>query len=146
MTNIFKTDADIWVIPVNCVGVLGAGLAKQFRDRRPKEAYKYYQYCEAKVLALGNPTFIRTSDKFPKCICLFPTKNHWREKSKLDSIELGLIQVRGNITYRIKEGLDEEPVSIAVPKLGCGLGGLNWSDVKPLIERELGEFDLKLME
>ena len=109
--DIFSIDADALVNPVNCMGQWNAGLAKQFRQRYPK--------MPTPKLKIGELYVYRYFDLY---IVNLPTKNDWRNKSKLEYIEAGLISLA-------KLEFD----SIAIPKLGCGLGGLSWLDVKPLI-------------
>lgn len=122
--NIFDSGCDALVNPVNCVGVMGAGLAAQFKERYP-DAYSIYRRdCFNKLVRLGEMHIVWTQGKH---IIHFPTKYHWRDKSKLEDIEAGL----EDLTNRLPES---NITSIAVPALGCGLGGLKWGDVRPLIE------------
>lgn len=119
--NIFDSEMEALVNPVNCVGVMGAGLAKQFRERFPENYEIYRSYCNREIL---KPGFCFAVLENGKWIINFPTKNHWKDKSKIEWVEEGLLFVKNNF-----------PFSIAFPKLGCGLGGLNWWEVKPLIEK-----------
>lgn len=113
------------VNPVNCVGVMGAGLALQFKLRYP-EMFDWYQAgCRNGDVRIGSVGLWQAGDS-PYIITL-PTKQHWRDKSKLEDIQTGLDSMVHSIGP-MKLG------TIAIPALGCGLGGLNWHDVKPLIE------------
>ena len=133
--NILDDDADALVNPVNCVGVMGAGLAKQFAERWPEIVEGYTAICADGTLRIGGNAIMRRNDG--KRVILFPTKQHWRDKSRLGDISTGLHNLKPILaTFRPFIG------SIAVPALGCGLGGLRWSDVKPLIQTHLGPLDL----
>lgn len=155
--NLFQSSAEALVNPVNCVGVMGKGLALQFKERFPNNFDIYKDVCDRNGLRLGQVLVCDYSSKrvaatswgdvipcgdgtrvLPRCIINFPTKGHWRDKSELRHIEAGLV----SLAQCIK---DEGIHSIAVPSLGCGLGGLNWYDVRPLIERELGGLDARVL-
>lgn len=123
--NIFDSPAEVLVNPVNCVGTMGAGLARQFRERFHENYKRYLIECGHGRLLPGGVFWF---DEAGKEIANFPTKYHWRDFSKLGDIKSGLDDLVAKIAIR---GVR----SIAIPALGCGLGGLNWSDVKPLIER-----------
>lgn len=130
--NIFESSAQVIVNPVNCVGVMGAGLAKQFKERYPRMFAKYQSCCMAKLLEPGKLMLCKESDKW---ILLFPTKNHWKDRSELIYIKQGLNKLVAEYQLR---GIK----SIAIPKIGCGLGGLNWEEVKPLIIERLSSCDM----
>lgn len=119
--NILESQVDAIVIPVNTVGVPGAGLAKQAADRYPEMVIKYREYCARCILQPGSPQVITE----PRKMILFPTKIHWKDKSNIRWI------IDGLDTLRKQDGMF---TSIAIPPIGCGLGGLNWADVKPEIE------------
>lgn len=132
--DIFKVDADVIVNPVNCVGVMGAGLALAFKNKYPRMFKKYQELCKSKELVIGNPVMSYQERK----ILLFPTKNHWKDKSRLEEIDLGLktfVEEYGN--YNIK--------SIAFPALGCGLGGLRVEDVKELFVKHFEDKSLEVI-
>jgi O-acetyl-ADP-ribose deacetylase (regulator of RNase III) len=131
--DILAGDADAVVNTVNCVGVMGAGLALQFKNAYPENFRAYKRACDAKLLEPGGlQIFDRGSLEPPHYIVNFATKGHWKGKSRLADIRKGLVALRDHIiTYKIG--------SIAVPPLGCGLGGLDWSEVLPLIEATLGD-------
>lgn len=123
-----QDDVDAIVNTVNCVGVMGKGIALQFRNKWPENNRAYEAACKAGEVRLGR-MFVFDSGGLvrPNYIINFPTKNHWRGKSSLESIREGLKDLVEQVKrLRIR--------SIAVPPLGCGNGGLEWSDVRPLIE------------
>lgn len=128
--NLFNDDAVAYVNPVNCVGVMGGGIAKQFKDEFPSVFPEYAKACKRGEIRLGEVYVVRRTRKNPEYIIHFPTKHHWRDASSLDVIEQGLISLVETI-----EQYDLE--SVAVPALGCGLGGLSWDDVKPLMQQYL---------
>jgi O-acetyl-ADP-ribose deacetylase (regulator of RNase III) len=121
-------DATMVVIPTNCLGVMGAGLAKQAADRF--EGLRVKQYDERRIIRMGTPRIY--VEYHPMVVCL-PTKFDWRLPSKIEYVRDGLYFLRGHL-QQVKA-----PQVVAVPALGCGLGGLAWTDVKPLIERYLGD-------
>lgn len=125
--NIFDSPAQVIVNTVNTVGVMGKGIALEFKKRYPEMFEKYKIACEKKLLAIGKLMLISAPDHM---ILLFPTKENWRFPSKLSYIEKGLIQFCNNYAQR---GI----TSIAFPKLGCGNGELAWEEVKPLMEKYL---------
>ena len=117
------------VNPVNTVGVMGKGLAKSFREELGEEYFKAYcADCRTRRLQIGRLTVWRPKGHF--WVLNFPTKRHWRDPSQLDSIEAGLLRFASTCALA---GI----TSAAFPKLGCGNGGLNWSDVGPLLKRYL---------
>jgi O-acetyl-ADP-ribose deacetylase (regulator of RNase III) len=130
--DLLKAPAEALVNPVNCVGVMGAGLARQFRDAYPHNCTAYQAACRSGEVRTGR-MFVRESGPGP-LIINFPTKAHWRQPSVLADIAEGLRDLRQVIS-------DYDLRSIAVPALGCGLGGLKWDDVRPLIEAHLGDLD-----
>ncbi|MEQ8557669.1 MAG: macro domain-containing protein [Henriciella sp.] len=125
--DILKSDAEALVNTVNCVGVMGRGIALQFKKRFPENFKAYEQACELDEVQPGRMFVYETRTlTTPRFIVNFPTKRHWRGKSRLEDIELGLhALVREIETRHIK--------SIAIPPLGSGLGGLDWPTVKSLI-------------
>ena len=124
--NILESDATVLVNPVNCVGVSGAGLALQFKQAFPMNHELYAQCCKDGKVAPGFPLTTHDRDS-GKVIYNFPTKRHWKDKAQLQDILSGLFQLAVDIKY------SEEYQFIAMPKIGCGLGGLNWSNVRPWI-------------
>lgn len=127
--NLLNSDATVLVNTVNLVGASGAGLARQFRDRYPGLHAPYQEACRTGLLAPGQCWSWAAPDG--KIVLCFPTKRHWRDKSLLADVEAGLIDLRQRLIRR--------PLAIAVPPLGCGLGGLRWADVRILIEAQLGD-------
>lgn len=125
--NLLDSPAQTLVNTVNTVGVMGKGIALQFRERYPKMYERYRECCQAKALDIGKLQLYRTAEHW---ILNFPTKRHWRRPSKLEWIELGLQKFVA--TYA-----DKGITSVAFPMLGCGNGDLDWADVKPLMERYL---------
>jgi O-acetyl-ADP-ribose deacetylase (regulator of RNase III) len=130
--DLLKADVDALVNTVNTVGVMGKGVALQFRQAFPRNYEAYRRACEQDSVKLGR-MFVFDAGQLvrPRYIINFPTKKHWKSKSRLEDIEAGLVDL-----VRVIEELDIK--SIAVPPLGAGSGGLNWSDVRPRIEKALG--------
>lgn len=130
--DFFDFDADIRINTVNCVGVMGAGVALAFKKKYPEMFREYTRQCKEKEIAPGKPTVWKQGDMFSKGIEIinFPTKNHWRNPSEYEYIEDGLIWLSNYL--KNKEGL-----TITLPALGCGHGGLDWGEVKRLIRKYL---------
>lgn len=128
---------------VNCVGVMGKGLALQFKQKFPENFKQYAIACKAGEVKPGRMFVVATgSDTNPKFLINFPTKRHWKDQSRIDDIKSGLVAL-------VAETKTSKIASLAIPPLGCGLGGLNWSDVKPLIEEafsDLPEVDVLIFE
>lgn len=129
--NIFDSDVQALVNTVNCVGVMGRGIALQFKNRFPANFKAYEQACKNQEVMVGKMfVFINNELLSPQFIINFPTKRHWRGKSRLEDIEAGLDDLIKVIQqYDIK--------SIAIPPLGAGLGGLDWQTVRQKIEAKL---------
>jgi len=125
--NILNSTAEALVNPVNCIGVMGAGLAKQFKDKFPKNFIAYKQACKDGNVSIGK-CFIYKEDKY---IINFPTKDDWKNPSTYEYIKEGLESLAQLITTN---GI----TSIAIPKIGCGLGGLSWDEVHSQIISTLG--------
>jgi O-acetyl-ADP-ribose deacetylase (regulator of RNase III) len=126
--NLLEADAEALVNTVNCVGVMGKGLALQFKKAYPENFEEYQLACQADEVKPGQ-MFIVPTGRFdnPRFIINFPTKRHWRNPSQLGDIKIGLdalVETVKQLNIR----------SIAIPPLGCGNGGLDWSEVAPLIE------------
>ena len=130
--DIFRLRVEALVNPVNCHGVMGRGLALQFRSAYPECFPPYREACIDGRLRPGRVLFAPTGYDTPEWVIHFPTKRHWRDKSLPRDIDEGLRDVAFAIRHR-------RLASIAVPPLGCGLGGLSRTAVRPLIERHLGE-------
>lgn len=131
--DILKAEAEALVNTVNCVGVMGRGIALQFKKEFPDNFTAYQAACERKELEPGKMLVVDLRQlQFPRFVINFPTKRHWRGKSRLEDIERGLATLVDEVRSR---GI----TSIAIPPLGCGLGGLAWSTVRPMIERAFEE-------
>lgn len=131
--DLLRADVEALVNTVNTVGVMGKGIALQFKQAFPDNYSAYEAACKRGEVQLGKMfVFHRNTFSNPRVIVNFPTKKHWREKSKLKEIESGL---RALIQFVKSEKIR----SIAVPPLGCGYGGLDWNDVRPLIEQAFAE-------
>lgn len=129
--NLFESQAIALVNTVNCAGVMGKGIAYQFRRAFPAYHDDYVRRCRRHDVRLGEVYAFEDGNKI---IVTFPTKNHWKSKSRLEDIDAGLKSL-GSLIAMTKIG------SIAVPPLGCGNGGLAWQDVRPLITRHLGALE-----
>ena len=126
--DMFSSDAQTLVNTVNCVGVMGKGVALIFKERFPEMFQDYARRCARKAVKLGEPYVYE--DKSGVKILNFPTKDHWRSASRLSDIEMGL--------KHLAEHYEDWGIeSMAMPPLGCGNGGLDWSEVGPLIYQNL---------
>lgn len=134
-TNIFESNAHVLVNTVNTVGVMGKGLAKEFKRLYPNMFDSYQRYCESGHLITGKLQLFRTTNKW---LLNFPTKQNWRDSSKLEYIESGL--------QKFVESYEKQGVkSISFPMLGCGNGGLDWElQVKPLMEKYLKRLPIEI--
>lgn len=135
--DILQADAELIYIPVNRVGVMGAGLAKQFRDEYPELYAEYKGICDdtdwlhnqsmTMVFVAESPMFV-----------MFPTKNHWKDQSNLQEIE-GMLEFQFNELHMTHFNLDDASgfgvQTVAIPPLGAGLGGLDSNEVLDMIER-----------
>jgi O-acetyl-ADP-ribose deacetylase (regulator of RNase III) len=142
-TNLFDQEVDALVNTVNTVGIMGKGIAFQFKERFPLNFKLYQAACKSGEIEIGKPLLTRTGEiSSPKYIINFPTKKDWRENSKLEYIQKGLV--------RLMEQIKENNIqSIALPPLGCGNGGLDWRIVKPILEdafQEVKNLDIRIIE
>lgn len=129
--DILASDAEALVNTVNCEGVMGKGLALQFRRRYAQMNRDYVRVCREGNLRPGQLHSYREGGRL---IINFPTKDKWRNPSRMQYIEDGL--------QALKMLIEEENVrSIAIPPLGCGLGGLSWDAVRPMILQKLADID-----
>ena len=126
--DLFATQAQTRVNTVNCVGIMGKGVAQEFKKRYPAMFEDYAERCARKQVRLGEPYSYQ--DCSGTLIVNFPTKDHWRSPSRLSDIERGL-------DYFVLHYVDWGVKSVAFPPLGCGNGGLNWGEVGPLIYGKL---------
>lgn len=138
--DIFKSKCDMLVCPTNLVGVMGAGLAKTFKDLFGKRLNDFYKSCLVTMkLEKGVKDYTKVHYNIYKqdkdySVCLFPTKWDWREKSDIELIKRGLAKILHHVSPEGKKLGCTGVTSIAFPKIGCGLGGLNWeNEVKPLL-------------
>ncbi len=129
--DLLREDVEALVNTVNCVGIMGRGIAHQFKEAFPDNFKAYAQACKNEAVKPGRMFVFETNCMTnPRIIVNFPTKRHWRGKSKLEDIATGLQALAETIRqHRIQ--------AIAIPPLGSGLGGLNWQEVRPLIEAAL---------
>ena len=131
--DIFKSGMQTLTNTVNCVGVMGKGIALEFKKRFPDMFVDYEDRCKRKEVKLGRPYVY--GRLIPPSILLFPTKDHWRSVSSLSAIEEGLVYLKSN--YK-SWGIE----SIAVPPLGCGLGELEWNIVGPTLYKHLKNLEI----
>ncbi len=136
--NLLEADAEALVNTVNTKGVMGKGVALQFKRAFPDNYKAYRAACEAGEVQLGRMFVTGGRLVNPRLIVNFPTKGHWKSRSRLQDIDAGLKDLR-----RVVE--DNDVKSLAMPPLGCGLGGLAWSDVRPMIEAALGDLPTKVI-
>lgn len=125
--NLLDAKVEAVVNTVNTVGIMGKGIALMFKERFPRNFEAYAQACAQGEVRIGEMFVTETGDMLgPRWIINFPTKTHWRAKTKIAWIEAGLVDL-----VRVIE--DKAIRSIALPPLGCGNGGLQWERVRPLI-------------
>lgn len=133
--DIFTEDSDALVNPVNCVGVMGGGIALQFKRKFPGNFKKYKTECEQGRMKPGHVfVYDRLRLDSPRYIINFPTKRHWRGKSRIEYIESGLKSLVEKIhSHNIR--------SIAIPALGSGLGKLEWKVVRARMKAALQDLE-----
>ena len=131
--DLLNANAEALVNTVNCVGIMGRGIALQFKKMYPRNFAAYAAACSANELEPGKMFVFPTGEMTnPKYIINFPTKRHWRGNSKIEDIDAGLKALR-------EELIDRGVKSVAIPPLGSGLGGLPWSAVKQRIVEALDD-------
>ena len=129
--DVTEADAEALVNTVNCVGVMGRGIALQFKRQYPENFRAYAAACDRGDVEPGRVFVFETGRLTnPRFIINVPTKRHWRAKSRLGDIEAGLESL-------VEVVRDRSIRSVAIPPLGCGLGGLDWDEVRPRIEAAL---------
>lgn len=134
--DLFQSNAKVLVNPVNVMGVMGKGLALEFKKRYPAMFEEYRTLCENGQFKIGDLWLYKASDKW---VLNFPTKQHWREPSTVEIIQAGLKKFI--VTYE-EDGI----TSIAFPKLGSGLGGLDWEkQVRPIMEQYLQTLPIEIL-
>lgn len=133
--NLLESTMQTIINPINCVGAMGRGLALEFKQAYPVMFADYEQKCRKKEVKIGIPYLFKSDSRY---ILNFPTKDHWIKPSKIEYIEAGLKYLSENY---IAMGI----TSLAIPKLGCGNGGLNWEkEVWPLINKYLLTLDIPM--
>ena len=131
----FAAEAEALVNTVNCVGVMGRGIALQCKRMFPENFSAYAAACKLGEVQPGRMFVFETGQMTnPRYIVNFPTKRHWRGKSRMEDIDAGLDALAMEIRCR-------DIRSVILPPLGSGLGGLDWDDVRPRIEAMLGSFN-----
>ena len=138
--NLLESNAEAIVNTVNCVGVMGRGIALQFRKKFPDNFIFYENACKLGKVEPGKMLVFQIESLCnPKYIVNFPTKRHWRGASRIEDIKTGLTDLVNVIESR---GIE----SVSVPPLGCGLGGLDWNAVKPCIESAFSQLPNVIFE
>ncbi len=131
--NLLEADAEALVNTVNCVGIMGKGIALQFKLAFPANFRAYLKACRKENMKMGQVLTVPTEQSSnPLYIINFPTKNHWKNRSSIEGIQTGLVSL-------IVEVQQLGITSIAIPPLGCGNGGLDWSEVRAVIEAAFEE-------
>jgi len=129
--NLLEAQVEALVNPVNEVGVMGKGLALMFRDAFPESARVYEAACARKEVHVGSVFVTETGALLgPRWIVHFPTKKHWRDPSRIEWVHRGLADL-------VRVLRERQIRSVAIPPLGCGLGGLAWTAVRGEIESVL---------
>lgn len=132
--DLLKSQMQTLVNTVNCVGIMGKGIALDFKQKYPAMFRDYQKRCGEKKVCVGEPYLVKTASKW---IINFPTKDHWRNNSQLQWIEAGLIKLAQHV-------VEWKVESLAIPPLGCGNGGLKWQDVRPLILKHMGHLAIPI--
>lgn len=128
-TDIFREEGDLYLITVNCVGVMGKGLAKSFKEAHPDLYERYRHDCRMKIITIGNPVIYQADNG--KRYMMFPTKDRWQDPSLSEYISAGLQWMVDSVG---EEGDIDPKWKIVIPPLGCANGGLNFADVKESIK------------
>jgi O-acetyl-ADP-ribose deacetylase (regulator of RNase III) len=137
--NLLDADVDALVNTVNTVGVMGKGIALQFKIAFHGNYRAYREACKRGEVRLGRMFAFDAGQLVrPRWVINFPTKQHWKSSSRLKDIDAGLDDLRRLL---VEAGIQ----SVAIPPLGCGNGGLDWADVLPLIERKLDGLDIDIL-
>lgn len=138
--DFFDYGADVRVNTVNCVGVMGAGVALAFKNKFPEMYEEYVSACNSGKIKIGKPHVWQDNKFFSlnPIIINFPTKDHWKKPSEYEYVEKGLVWLRQYLKEKGK-------VTITLPALGCGHGGLDWVKVKDLITKYLNDLDANIL-
>jgi O-acetyl-ADP-ribose deacetylase (regulator of RNase III) len=134
--DLFETKADIKINAVNCVGAMGAGVALEFKKRYPKMFEYYRRACARKEIKPGKLQVWTSLDGTR--VINFPTKRDWKDFSRYEDITKGLKTLREYLE-------SEDNITVAMPALGCKNGGLNWTVVKGMIEKELKDLNAHII-
>lgn len=132
--DLFASKAQTLVNTVNCRGVMGKGIALEFKKRFPGLFQFYVNAYLSGEVKIGSVTIWKGPERW---VLNFPTKDDWRKPSNYEFIEKGLVDLRGKM-------VGWEITSLAIPALGCGLGSLDWNKVKPMIEIYLGDLEINV--
>jgi len=142
--NIFLTPMKTITVTVNCVGVMGKGIALSAKNLFPKLEEFYKKLCYDKEMIMGRPILYKEKNRETyvsknnyKSILLFPTKTHYRYDSPIEGIKIGLKWLVDNYE-------EQEITSLAIPALGCGNGGLKWKDVGPILFEHLNKMKIRI--
>lgn len=133
--DMFSISANCLVNTVNCVGIMGAGVALAFKNRYPSMYEDYKKACD---LGQIRPGFLHIWENAETIIINFPTKRHWRNKSRYEDIQIGLKALNSFLT-------DKPHLKVSLPALGCGNGGLDWEIVSSMIKDELSSVNANIM-
>lgn len=137
--NLLDANTDALVNTVNTVGVMGKGIALQFKNRFPNNYKAYRDACKSGTFKTGEVLVVAEGDLLnEKIIVNFPTKEHWKSPSQYEHIESGLNALKKAI-------IGQQIKSIAIPPLGCGNGGLDWCIVKPMIVKALQDLEVEII-
>ena len=137
--NLLEAQTEALVNTVNTVGVMGKGIALMFKERFDENFRLYAAACKAKELQTGKMFVTEVRELGgPRWIVNFPTKQHWRTRSRMEWITEGLQDLRRFL-------IEQHVKSIAIPPLGAGNGGLDWPVVRGQIERTLGDLDVEIL-
>ncbi|MCY3546884.1 MAG: macro domain-containing protein [Gemmatimonadetes bacterium] len=134
-------DVDAMVNSVNCKGVMGRGLALQFKERFPENFQAYQERCHDGSMKPGDLFVHENKGEGPRYIINFATRDHWKDNSRLEYLERGLTTLAKLIRYLKTDDAWLGINSIAIPALGCGLGKLKWPTVRKLIELHLKDVE-----
>jgi O-acetyl-ADP-ribose deacetylase (regulator of RNase III) len=135
--NILNADTEAIVNTVNCVGVMGRGIAAQFKREHPANFKLYQDACKRGQVVPGRMLVAETGRLTnPRFIINFPTKRHWKSPSRIEDIEAGIVALVAVVQ-------DRRISSIAIPPLGCGLGGLDWATVRALLEQAFSKLPIR---